>query len=68
VFKKVYEEKVEANPEVQHLFIRILNYCPLEMTTRKVNYLIIQCSRVSKSLRKKNFNERLLSTSHIIQN
>jgi len=32
----------------------------------KWNYFIIQCSRVSKSLRTKNFSKRLLSTSHII--
>jgi len=65
---KVYEEKVEANWRSHHIFMRTLNQCPFDMTTRKVELFFIQYSRVSKYLRTRNFIKRLLSNLHIIQN
>jgi len=33
---KAYEEKVEAKWRSHHIFMRTLNQCPFDMTTRKV--------------------------------
>jgi len=56
VSNNVYKEKIEANSESQYIFVRTLKHCSPEMTTRKVELFFIQCSKVLRSPRSKNFN------------
>jgi len=61
VLNKLYEEKVEANLESQHIFMRTLNQYSLDITTRKVElcyYPVFKGSKIPT-------NEELVSFSLI---
>ena len=60
MFKKVYEEKVEANPESQYIFVRILKHRLFEMTTRKVELFYYPVFKVFKVPTNEEFQRKIV--------